>query len=272
MKIFISADIEGISGVVDMEQISPEARNYERACRLMTKEVNAVIEAAFEHGADEVVVSDSHHNNNNILIEELHPRATLISGSYQPLSMMQGIDNSFDAVFFVGYHARAGISEAVIDHTYTFRVVDVKINDNLMGEAGINGRVAGCFGVPVAFISGDQNAIMCAKEELNSPVGVVVKESISRTAAKIYPFPVVKERLTAGVSEAMKNVKLFKPTIEEDSVKLEVSFAISNMAEICLLIPGVTKKDGRTVIYVGKEYMEVFNVFRVMLGLTSGIK
>lgn len=272
MKILISADIEGISGVVDMQQIFPEARDYERARRLMTKEVNAVIEATFEHGADEVVVSDSHHHNNNILIEELYPRATLISGSYQPLSMMQGIDNSVDAVFFVGYHARAGTPEAVIDHTYVFRAINVKINGKLMGEAGINGRLAGCFGVPVAFVSGDQKAIMCAKEELNNPVGVVVKESISRTAAKIYPFPVVKERLTAGVSEAMKNIKLFKPTVEEGPVKLEVSFSISNMAEICLLIPGVTKKDGRTVTYTGKEYMEVFKVFRVMLGLTSGIK
>ena len=264
MKILISADIEGISGVVDMEQIFPEARDYGRARRLMTKEVNAVIEAAFEHGADEVVVSDSHHHN-NILIEELYPRATLISGSYQPLSMMQGIDNSVDAVFFVGYHARAGTPEAVIDHTYVFRAINVKINGKLMGEAGINGRLAGCFGVPVVFVSGDQKAIMCAKEELNNPVGVVVKESISRTAAKIYPFPIVKERLTAGVSEAMKNIKLFKPTVEEGPVKLEVSFAISNMAEICLLIPGVTKEDGRIIIYTGKEYMEVF---RVMLGLT----
>jgi D-amino peptidase len=272
VKILISADIEGISGIVDMEQISPGARDYERARRLMTKEVNAVIEAAFEYGADEVIVSDSHHNNDNILIEELFPRATLISGSYQPLSMMQGIDNSVDAVFFVGYHARAGTQEAVIDHTYAFRVINVKINSKLMGEAGINGRLAGCFGVPVAFVSGDQKAIMCAKEELNNPVGVVVKESISRTAAKIYPFPLVKERLTAGVSEAMKNIKLFKPTVEEGPVKLEVSFSISNMAEICLLIPGVTKKDGRTVTYTGKEYMEVFKVFRVMLGLTSGIK
>ena len=272
MKIFISADMEGISGVVDIEQTLPGARDYERSRRLMTKEVNAVIEAAFEHGADEVLVSDSHGNNNNILIEGLYPRATLISGSYQPLDMMQGIDNSVDAVFFVGYHARAGTPEAVIDHTYVFRVINVKINDKLMGEAGINGRLAGSFGVPVAFVSGDQKAIMCAKEELNNPVSVVVKESISRTAAKIYPFPLVKERLTAGVSEAMKNIKLFKPTVEEGPVKLEVSFSISNMAEICLLIPGVTKKDGRTVIYSGKEYMEVFKVFMVMLGLTSGIK
>ena len=272
MKILISADIDGISGIIAMEQIFPGGRDYERARRLMTKEVNAVIEAVFEYDANEVIVNDSHYNKDNILIEELDPRATLISGSYRPLNMMQGIDNSVDAVFFVGYHARAGTPEAVIDHTNIFSVINLKINGKLMGEAGINGRVAGYFGVPVAFVSGDQKAIMCAKEELNNPVGVVVKESISRTAAKIYPFPIVKERLTVGVSEAMKNIKLFKPTVEEGPVKLEVSFSISDMAEICLLIPGVSKKDGRTVIYTGKEYMEVFKVYRVMLGLISGIK
>lgn len=272
MKILISADIEGISGIVDFEQTSPKGRDYESARRLMTREVNTIIESAFEYGADEVIVSDSHHNNTNILIEELSPRATLISGSYQPLSMMQGIDSSIDAVFLVGYHARAGIQEAVMDHTYTFRVTHVKINDKPMGEAGINGRIAGSFGVPVVFASGDKKAIMCAKEELNNPVGVVVKDSISRTAAKIYPFSIVKERLKVGVSEAMKNIKSFKPIIEKSPVKLEVSFTISNMAEICLLIPGVTKKDGRTVIYTGKEFIEVFKVFRVMLGLTGSIK
>jgi len=109
---------------------------------------------------------------------------------------------------------------------------------------------------------------MCAKEELNNAVSVVVKKLTSRTAAKIYPFPVVKERLIADVSEVMKNIKLFKPTIEEGSVKLEVFFSISNMTETCLLILGVTKKDRRIIIYTGKEYMKVFKVFRVMLGLT----
>lgn len=272
MKILISADIDGISGIISMEQIFPGGRDYERARRLMTKEVNAVIEAAFKYGANEVIVNDGHYDKDNILIEELDSRATLISGSYRPLNMMQGIDNSVDAVFFVGNHARSGTPEAVLDHTNSFSVINLKINGKLMGEVGINGRVAGYFGVPVAFVSGDQKAIMCAKEELNNPVGVIVKESISRTAAKMYPFSIVKERITAGVSEAMKNIKLFKPTVEKGPVKLEVSFSISDMAEICLLIPGVSKKNGYTVIFTGKEFMEVFKVFRIMLGLIRGIK
>lgn len=272
MKIFISADMEGISGIFSLAQTDPREREYERARRLMTEEINSVIEAAFRAGADEIVVNDSHGDMDNILREDLDRRAVLISGNPKPLSMMQGIDSSFDAVFFVGYHARAGFSEAVIDHTYTFRVLDVKINGKSMSEAGINGRLAGYFGVPVVFISGDQNTISCAYSELENPVGVVVKEAVGRTSAKLFPFEMVKERLTAGVSKALESIKTIKPTIEKDPVELEISFTVSNMADMCLLIPGAIKKAPRTVIYKGKDYLETFNVFRVMLMLTSGIR
>ncbi|MDI3480959.1 MAG: D-amino peptidase [Tepidanaerobacteraceae bacterium] len=272
MKIFISADMEGISGVVSMEQIEPGARDYERARRMMTREVNAVVEAALECGASEIVVNDSHDNMDNILIEELNPKAVLISGSPKPFSMMQGIDESFDAAFFVGYHARAGTGKAVIDHTYAFRVLSARINGKPMSEAGINGRLAGCFGVPVAFVSGDQNAVACAKEELNGPVGVAVKSAVGRNAAVIYPFGVVKQKLRQGVQEAMKNLKSIKPTVENGPVELEVSFSISGMADMAMLIPGTSRKDGRTVVYTATDYMEAFKAFRAMLALSHGIR
>jgi D-amino peptidase len=272
LKIFISADMEGISGIFSMAQTDPHEREYERARKLMTEEINSVIEAAFRFGADKIVVNDSHGGMDNILREDLDRRAVLISGNPKPLSMMQGIDSSFDAVFFVGYHARAGFSEAVIDHTYTLRVLDVKINGKSVGEAGINGRLAGYFGVPVVFISGDQNAVSCAYSELENPVGVVVKEAVGRTSAKLFPFEMVKERLTAGVSKALESIRTIKPTIEKPPIELEISFTVSNMADICLLIPGAVKKAPRTVIYKGKDYLETFNVFRVMLMLTSGIR
>lgn len=272
MKIYISADMEGISGVVSMQQTEPGNSEYERARRMMTKEVNAVIEAAFDNGAKEVVVNDSHNNMDNILIEELDSRASLISGDHKPLSMMEGIDQSFDAVFFVGYHARAGSSESIIDHTYTFRVLEAKVNGKPLSEAGLNGRVAGYYHVPVAFISGDQNAIRCAKEELFEPVGVAVKKSVGRTAAIIHPFTQVAPKLKEGVAEAMKKIPKLKPTVEKEPVELEVTFTISDMAAMTELIPGVTRKSARTVVYTGRDYLESFKVFRAMLVLTGGIK
>ncbi len=271
MKIYISTDMEGISGITSMHQINSGAREYERARRMMTSEVNAVIEAAFENGAKDIVVNDAHGDMDNILIEELDSRVSLISGSLKPLSMMEGIDESFDAVFFVGYHARAGSSESIIDHTYTFRVLEAKINGRPVSEAGLNGRLAGYYHVPVAFVSGDQNAIRCAREELNEHVGVAVKRALGRTAAVIYPFSRVEARLKAGVAEAMKKIPSFKPTVEKDPVELEVTFTVSDMSAMAQLIPGVMKKDARTVIYTGRDYLETYKVFRVMLALTSGI-
>jgi D-amino peptidase len=272
VKIYISADMEGISGVVSMQQIDSGAREFERARRMMTREVNAIIESAFEHGARDIVVNDAHGDMDNILIEELDSAGvSLISGSPKPLSMMEGIDRSFDGVFFVGYHARAGSPDAIIDHTYTFRVLSAKINGRPMSEAGLNGRLAGYYRVPVVFISGDQNAIRCAREELNNHIGVVVKQAVGRTAAKIYPFSQVEIRLKAGVAEAMKKIRSFKPTVERDSVELEVSFTVSDMAAMALLIPGVIRKDARTVIYTGRDYLETYKVFRAMLALTRGI-
>ncbi len=272
MKIYISADMEGISSIVSLGQTVPGNRNYERACHLMTREVNAVVESALKNGATEVVVNDSHNNMDNILIEEFHSRASLISGSPKPLSMMQGIDESFDAVFFIGYHARPGTTQAVIDHTYTFRVLEARINDKPMSEAGLNGRLAGYYGVPVIFISGDQAAVSCAEEELKNPVGVVVKRAVGRQSAEIYPFNKVNDRIETGVNEAMKNMGKIEPTTENGSTELKIKFTLAAMADMTQLIPGVKRVDGRTVSFISDDYLEIFKVFRAMLSLTSGIE
>ena len=189
MKIYISADMEGISAIVSEKQVTAGNSEYERARKLMTKEVNAMVDAFIFRGANEVVVNDSHANMDNILIEELDERAYLISGSPKPLSMMEGIDESFDMCVFLGYHGRPGKKASVMDHTYSSDTVyEVRLNDKAMSEAGLNGRLAGYFGVPVAVVTGDQKAISCAENELNYHIGIKVKESIGRHAAKLSSF------------------------------------------------------------------------------------
>jgi len=272
MKIYLSVDMEGISSIVSPNQISPGGSEYQRAVKIMTKEVNQVIKAAFDNGAQEVVVNDAHDAGTNIIAEELHPYASLIRGQYNPLSMMQGIDETFDAVFLVGYHARAGTSGAVFDHTYAFRMSDVRINGKPMGEMGINGRVAGYFNVPVAFVSGDQATIKSAAEELGGPVGVILKNAIGRYAAEILPAKVVEDRLTAGVSQAMSVLKQLPPTKVEGEVRLEVTFTVAEMAQVCSAIPGCFLKDCRTVAHIGDDYLAVFKIFLLMLRLSDGIK
>jgi len=269
VKIYISADMEGISGVVGLGHVSPGDKEYERFRKLMTREVNAVVEAAVQCGAKQVLVNDSHNTMDNILIEELHPKAVLISGSPKPMSMMEGIDESFDAVFFVGYHARAGSAPAIMDHTYTGRVFCVEVNGKKLSEAGLNARIAGCFHVPVALVTGDQLTIECAKQELNDFVGVIVKEAVGRYAAKIYPFEVVEEKLKAGIEEAMRRLREFKPTVEQEPVEVKLTFYSSAFAETPSLLPNVERLDARTLRYTAKNYLEAYRLLRVCLSLSS---
>src|SRR5699024_8483864 len=129
MKIFISADIEGISGVATKQQLTKESE-YQRYRKIMTDEVNAAVHGAFNDGASEVVVADGNGNMSNILIEHLDPRARLISGSNRIMCQLEGLDSTFDGVIFIGHHGREGFSNAIISHTLAgICVKEMKIND-----------------------------------------------------------------------------------------------------------------------------------------------
>src|SRR5215510_14548140 len=185
MKILIATDMEGITGVTTWDQVTPGHAEYARFRKLMTQDVNAAIRGAMEAGAEEVIVADGHWNGSNILVEELDPRARLNTGSPSPLSMMQGIDESVDAVFFIGYHARNGTPNAILDHTWSSETVaNVWINDLLTGEYGLNGAVAGHFGAPVIMVSGDQTACAQMAELLGDVETTVVKQASGRFAAE----------------------------------------------------------------------------------------
>src|SRR3972149_1994322 len=172
MKILIAADMEGISGVVHWDHVTSGHAEYQRFRRVMTHDVNAAIRGAFDAGAEEVIVTDGHWNNLNLLIEEIDPRARLNSGGSAPLSMVQGIGSDVSGVMFVGYHARSGTPNAILDHTYSDeRVASVWLNGKVTGEIGLNAAICGYFDVPVIMISGDQAACAEAVETLG-PVEV----------------------------------------------------------------------------------------------------
>ncbi len=157
MKVFISADMEGISGVTHAEHVLRDGKEHERARKLMTGEVNAAVEGALEAGAAKVVVNDSHGTMRNILPEDLHEEAELVTGAPKPLFMMEGLDSSFKAVFFVGYHGMRGSYPSILEHTYSSRVVyDFCVNDKILGETGINAAIAGYYDVPVVLVTGDR--------------------------------------------------------------------------------------------------------------------
>ncbi len=272
MNVYISVDMEGVAGVAHEDQTDPvnpaHAVEYARFRRLMTDEANAAIQGAASAGASRILVNDSHWLMRNLLAEELHETAELISSGPKRLSMMEGVDGGFDAVLCIGYHAMAGTGYATIDHTYTDRIHGVKLNGRPVGELGLNAAVAGCFGVPVAMVSGDQALAIEARGLLGDGVEtVVVKEALGRFSARSVSPAEACRRIRAGATRALE--RKHAPFTPAAPVTLEVEFALTQHADNAELVPGSERRDGRTLTYTHTDYREVFRAFRAMSNLAS---
>jgi D-amino peptidase len=272
MRVYLSVDMEGIAGVVHEDQTDPteprHAGEYNRFRRLMTNEANAAIAGALEAGAAKVLVNDSHWLMRNLLAEELDPAAELLSGGPKWLSMVEGIDGGFEAAMFIGYHARAGTRHAMIDHTYTSRVYEARINGQPVGELALNAAMAGVHGVPVVLVSGDQAVAAEAKALLGAGVEtVIVKEAVGRFAARSLAPSVACERIRAGAAAALKRSQA--PFTFQAPIRLEVDFIVTQMADLAELVPGSSRTGGRTVGYSGDDYREVFSAWRAMYNLAG---
>jgi len=272
LKVYISADMEGIWGVVHGDQTSAESPEYGPARRWMTDDVNAVVEGLFEAGATEVVVNDAHGSQRNIIADALDPRAFLISGSPKPLSMMQGIDGTFQACLFVGYHAKAGTEAAVLDHTISGSVVyAVRVNGQEMPELGLNGAIAGYFNVPVVMVSGDTTLCSQAKSILGAEtVGVAIKDAVGRYAANMMPRDEARRLLKEGAKEALLKRTSIKPFVVHPPCRFELEFHTSGQAEVAWLVPGVARADARTAAFSSNDYLEGFRLLRALIALASG--
>ncbi|MEM3577526.1 MAG: M55 family metallopeptidase [Candidatus Bathyarchaeia archaeon] len=270
MKVFISADMEGVAGVVHEEHVMRDGKEHERARRLMTQEVNAAIEGALEAGAKTIVVNDSHGTMRNIIPEELHEAAELVTGSPKPLSMMQGIDETFNAAFFIGYHAMASGFLTIMGHTYHGRVVyNVKVNNKIMGETGINAAVAGYYNVPVVLVTGDEAVTREAAEILGKVETVAVKKAYGRYAAQCLSPTKARKLIKEAAYKSLKNLGRFKPFKINPPITFEIDFVNTGMTEMALLIPGVKQTTSRTVIYTSNNLIEAFKTFRAITTLAA---
>jgi D-amino peptidase len=272
LKVYISADMEGITGVVATEQTTPGNPEYVAAKKWMAEDVNAAVEGAFRAGATEVVVNDSHGSQRNIDPGDLHPKATLISGYPKPLSMMQGIDESYNAVLFVGYHAAAGTLDAVLDHTISSSVVQsVKVNGVELPELGLNAAIAGAYGVPVVFVSGDVAVCRQAKAILGSEVVTApVKDAIGRTAARLVPFAEARRGIRDRVSDALRKLGQVRPFKVAAPCKFELQFYISAQADMAVYFPNVQRINARTVAFQSEDYLKGFKTLRGMIAIAPG--
>ncbi len=272
MKVYISADMEGTSGIVHSDQTDPSHPEYQHFRKTMLAEVNAAIEGALKGGAQEIFVNDSHWNMRNMLIEDLHPAAVLLSGAPKPFSMMAGIDKTFDAVFFTGYHARAGSEFANIDHTYNGPdiVQGVWLNGVEVGEYGLNAALAGYFGVPVVLMTGDQTACAQAKELLGADLETVtVKEATGRVSAKNLHPTKVHALIRDAAERALAARKKRAPFIVKPPITLRLALTRSTQAERCLLMPNVKRVAPRVVELTHDDYAVLFNAFRGLLVLAD---
>lgn len=264
LKVFISVDMEGISGVIDRTDVRAGDGDYQYFRMVMTKETNAAIEGALQAGATEIIVRDSHGSARNILPEELHPEAKLLrSWVGGPLGMMDGIDETFDAVIFIGYHAKAGTPNAVLAHTMSSaNITDVNINGISCPELGYNAMIAGYFKVPVVFLSGDRAACEQAKTVLGNIGTVSVKEGMGAAALNLHPEK-SRKLITDGVKKAIGRLGDFKPFEIAAPYKIEVTYKNEETAHNAALWPGAERTGEWTAAYTSDQFLDIMKFFRL---------
>lgn len=269
MKVYISADIEGIGCIVRQEQSSPEGREYGWARRMMTEEVNAAVRGAFDGGAGEVVVADSHNVGLNLIPEALDTRAQLIMGSPRPLCMMEGVHLGFDAAFLVGYHGKAGTTDSNLVHIFTRRIAEVAVNGINIGEIGLSAGLAGFYGVPVALVTGDDHAVGEAARLLPGVETVEVKRAIGAYAARCLLPERSRALVYEGARRAMAASGSWPLFRLEPPVELKIRFSSTSAADRVLRMPGTEREDGLTVRFTGKDFLEAFKAFYTMADLVE---
>lgn len=269
MKIYISSDIEGISGIVAVNQVLPGERDYQRARELMTKEVNAAIEGAVEIGATEIIVNDLHGAGTNILIESLNNKAQLITGSSHKGAMMEGLDSSFDAVIFIGYHSRMNTS-GVLSHSFHGGVIsNININGKDVGEFYMNACVAGHFNVPVVLVSGD-NILEEEVKDVNAAIEtVVVKTSYGRYAAKCLAPSVAFEKIREKSKVALINTRNIEPIKIQEPLEMRITFFNSGQAEYASIMPGSELVGPNIVSYSGKTIIDSYRALTAMIKIAN---
>lgn len=267
IKVFISVDMEGIGGVVTSEQLGPTGFEYSRFREFMTAEALAAIAGAREAGATEFVVADAHGNMQNLLIERFPAGVTIVRGAPRPLMMMEGIDSSFSAAIFIGYHSATTNPQGVRAHTMSSATFSsVKLNGRAMSEGSINATIAGHFGVPVVMVSGDEQAVGEVQSFVGSAEGAIVKRSISFHAAAVMTPEASQALIRAKAKAAIARLKDFKPTPAAGPFQLELTYKSYTPAEMMAYMPGIERVDSHTIRF---RTASIVNVSRFLEFATS---
>lgn len=272
MRVFVSVDMEGVSGLTDPEEMRAGGRGYERGCELMTGDANAAVRGAFTAGADDVVVTDAHGSTKNIRADLIDERCTLIRGPYRPLRMGQGIGPAHDAAMFVGYHARAGVPHGVLNHTWMgYEIQNLYLNGEVCGEIRLIAGLAGSMGVPVVLVTGDEAACAEARAVLGDVETVEVKKGIDRYSAELVPPARAQSLIGEAAARALRDVGRFRPYTVRAPYTLGIDWASTAMAESCAMIPGVKRAGARSVEFTSDDYADIVSVLGILATIGGSV-
>ena len=262
-KVFISADMEGISGIVGSDQLSATGAEYGRSRTLMAGDVNAAIRGARAGGATQVVVNDSHGSMRNLRLEDLERDVSLISHSFKPAGMMEGLDETFDAVLFVGYHAQAGTASGLFAHTGSAVVADIRVNGRSVGEGGLNTMIAEWYGVPVALVTGDDVAVKQVAASARGARLVVVKRAINQRAAELRPLDRVRDDIQNAAREGVKTAVRTAPA-RGRAYNVELRFTDTVIPEVAAHLPGMSRPSPDTIAFTADTMPRAYTLIRLL--------
>ncbi|GAA3563464.1 M55 family metallopeptidase [Amycolatopsis ultiminotia] len=268
MRILISADMEGATGVTWTDDVVPGTPQWQRFRKLFTGDVNAVLAGLFAAGTPDVLVNEAHSAQRNLVLEDLDARSRLLTGRHKPLSMMQGVDSGVDGVVFLGYHAGAGF-DGVLSHTYLEnQITGVWLDDVPASEGRLNAALAAEYGVPVLLVSGDDRTCDDAREYAPEAELVAVKECVSRYAAICLPPARTADLLTAAAREAIARAGRVERAPGRH--RIEVEFDASHLAQATAVIPTVEQTGVRRIGFEAPSMTEAMKAFKVVTAIAAG--
>ena len=262
-KVFISADMEGISGISASDQLSSTGAEYGRSRKMMADDVNAAIRGARAGGATTIVVNDSHGSMRNLRLEDLEQGVRLISHSFKRSGMMEGLDETYDAVIFIGYHAKAGHPSGLFAHTGSGVVRDVRVNGQSLGEGGLNTTVAAWYGVPVVLVTGDDVAVKQVAEVATSAKTVAVKRAINPRAVELRPFAEVHREIESAAREGVAGAKKFPPR-RAPAYNVDVQFQEVAIPEVAESLPGMRRPAPDTIAFTADTMPKAYTLIRLL--------
>lgn len=269
MRVYISADMEGVTGLVAAQDVQAQGADYPHGRAMMTEDVNAAVRGALAAGATSVLVNDAHSTMRNLLLDRLHPEAELVRGKPKRMGMLEDLDDGFGAVLCVGYHARAG-ALGVLSHSYMgHEIEDMWLDGRPVGEFGFAHATATALGVPVVMLSGDDVACEEATAWDDRVVTAPVKYARDRFSARLRPAAEAHKAIEEAAAEGMRRARaLPRPPATDAPATLAVRWQSATVASQLEAIPGVTLRDARTVEVTGAvpQLYRLFGVFMRVAG------